>query len=488
MAEKQDTQQQAQQKQQQSHGFRHSYRVSTRSTNKPVDGAQVEATPPGAALRQEILSLVARYYEETTAQAGFRPGTDAVPVSGAVFDGEELLALVDSSLDMWLTAGPRASEFEKRFATAVGTRFSLFVNSGSSANLVAVSALTSPLLGDRRLRPGDEVITVAAGFPTTVNPILQNGAVPVFVDVELGSYSVDMEQLEAAISNKTRAIILAHTLGNPFPLDRVRELCDEHDLWLIEDACDALGAEYDEQPIGTFGDLATVSFFPAHHITTGEGGAVLTDDPLLKRIAASFRDWGRDCWCLPGCDDSCGQRFGWQHGTLPKGYDHKYVFSHIGYNLKATEMQAAVGLAQLRKLSNFVEQRRDNYQVLRALVAELEPFFVLPEETPGSSASWFGFPLTVRTEAPFSRQSIIAYLEERNVRTRPLFCGNLLRHPAYQDIPHRVVGSLENTDRIMDDTFWLGVYPGLNTEHLRYVANTLIEGVQHFLTNPQLGR
>lgn len=478
----------ASKRQQRNSGVRQSNRVSAATPSPRVQRTQAPALPAGAELRQEILSLVARYHEETTDTAPFRPGADPVPVSGSVFDGEELLALVDSSLDMWLTAGPRATEFERQFATAMDTRFSLFVNSGSSANLLAVSALTSPLLGDRRLRPGDEVITVAAGFPTTVNPILQNQLIPVFVDVELATYSVDMEQLEAAISDKTGAIILAHTLGNPFPVQRVRELCDQHGLWLIEDACDALGAKYGGQSIGTFGDLATVSFFPAHHITTGEGGAVCTSDPLLKRIVASFRDWGRDCWCLPGCDDSCGQRFGWQHGTLPEGYDHKYVFSHIGYNLKATELQAAVGLAQLQKLDGFVARRRENFNYLSTLLADLADFFILPEEVEHSSASWFGFPLTVQEHAPFSRPAIIQYLEDHHVRTRPLFCGNLLRHPAYQEIPHRVVGSLENTDRIMMDTFWLGIHPALHREQMEYVAATLTEAVQHFLLNPAQGQ
>lgn len=450
-----------------------------RVATTPVAGTEVEA------LREEILALVQRYHALRHPRREFRPGIDAVAVSGADLDGREMRALVEASLELWLTAGPLALAFEQQFARAVGTRFSLLVNSGSSANLVAMSALTSPLLGDRRLVPGDEVLTVAAGFPTTVNPILQNGLVPVFVDVTLPTYNVDVDALEQGIGPRTRAICIAHTLGNPFDLARVVLLARKHDLFLIEDCCDALGATYQGRAVGTFGDLSTTSFFPAHHITTGEGGAVATSNPLFKRIAASLRDWGRDCWCQPGQDGTCGQRFGWQLGTLPAGYDHKYVFSHIGYNLKATELQAAVGLAQLPKLPDFVGRRNAHFEQLRAGLDDLQEFLVLPEATADSQPSWFGFPLSVRPEAPFTRAALVAALEARQVRTRPLFCGNLLRHPAYSGIPHRVVGSLASTDAILERTFWVGVQPSLTRAHLDHVIQSLTEAIQGFLLAPQ---
>ncbi len=392
-----------------------------------------------------------------------------VPVSGRVFDGEDVQTLVDSSLDFWLTTGRFAAQFEKQFARFFGVRTATLVNSGSSADLLAVTALTSPKLGDRRLQPGDEVITVAAGFPTTVNPIIQNGLVPVFVDEVIPTYNIDVRMLEEARSDRTRAVVLAHTLGNPFDLRAVSEFARQHDLWLVEDCCDAVGATFGGQKVGTFGDLATVSFYPAHHITMGEGGCVLAEKPLLKTLVESFRDWGRDCWCEPGKENTCGKRFDWQLGSLPHGYDHKYTYSHIGYNLKMTDMQAAVGVSQLKKLPEFIAKRRANFKALKAGLKDLEEFFILPEATPNSEPSWFGFPLAVRPDAPFSRNQVIAYLESRKIATRLLFAGNLLRQPAYQNIRHRVVGSLENTDFIMNQVFWVGVYPGITPAMIEYM-------------------
>lgn len=413
------------------------------------------------ALRDDILDLVRRYHAAAFPDRPFEPGTSPVPCAGRVFDEEEVVALVDASLDMWLTAGRYADRFERDFARRMGVRHALLVNSGSSANLVALSCLTSPKLEDRRLKPGDEVITVAAGFPTTVNPILQNGLVPVFVDVHVPTYNIDVTQLEAARSDRTRAIMIAHTLGNPFDLGAVAEFAKQHDLWLVEDCCDAVGATYGGRGVGTFGDLATVSFYPAHHLTMGEGGAVLTDRPKLKTLAESFRDWGRDCWCPPGCDNTCGKRFEWQLGELPAGYDHKYIYSHIGYNLKVTDMQAALGVAQLEKLDGFVAARRRNFDRLRAGLEPLEEFFLLPEATPGSEPSWFGFPVAVRPGAPFGRAEVVRRLNERKIGTRQIFAGNLLRQPAYQGVPHRKIGDLANSDFVMERAFWVGVYPGL---------------------------
>jgi CDP-4-dehydro-6-deoxyglucose reductase, E1 len=420
-----------------------------------------------------ILELVAAYARERHAAPGFDPSSPSVPVSGRVFGPEEVVELVRTSLDFWLTAGPETEHFERALARAVGVRHALMVNSGSSANLAAVSALTSPRLGERRLRPGDEVITAAAGFPTTVNPIIQNGLVPVFVDVSLPTYNIDVSQLEEAVSERTRAIVLAHTLGNPFELGAVVELCRRHGLLLVEDCCDALGARYQGRSVGTFGELATLSFYPAHQITTGEGGAVLANRGRLKRAVETFRDWGRDCWCAPGCDNTCGKRFTQQHGSLPPGYDHKYVYSHIGYNLKATDMQAAVGAVQLSRLSEFVARRRSNHAYLRAALAGLEDALWLPEATAGSEPSWFGFAVTVRPDAPYGRSQLVRYLEAGGVATRQLFGGNLLRQPAYQDIRHRVAGSLEVTDLIAANTFWIGCYPGLEEAHLEYTVSRL---------------
>lgn len=426
-----------------------------------------------ADLRRRILELVDEYYAAAFPPAPFEPGRTPVPVSGRVFDASDLRHLVEASLDFWLTTGRFAAEFERSFARFFDLRHAVLVNSGSSANLLALSALTSPKLGADALQPGDEVITVAAGFPTTVNPILQNRLVPVFLDVDVPTYNVDASQLERALSDRTRAVMLAHTLGNPFDLDAVTDFTRRHDLWLIEDCCDAVGALYRGRKVGTFGDLATVSFYPAHHITMGEGGCVLTDRPALKTLVESFRDWGRDCWCDPGKADTCGKRFAWQQGDLPFGYDHKYTYTHIGYNLKATDMQAAVGVSQLAKLPGFIEARRRNFAYLREALRDVEEFFVLPEATPGSEPSWFGFPLAVRPEAPFTRNDVIAHLESHKVATRLLFGGNLVRQPAYQNVPHRVVGDLARSDFVMDRVFWLGVYPGLSAPSLAYVADML---------------
>ena len=424
-------------------------------------------------LRNRILDLAGEYCAEAFARQPFVPGETPVPVSGKVFDGAEMRLLVDASLDFWLTTGRFAEEFERRFARFIGVRECVLVNSGSSANLVAVSALTSPKLGERRLVPGDEVITAAAGFPTTVNPILQNQLVPVFVDVTVPTYNVDIAQLEAALSPRTRAVFLAHTLGNPFDLDAVTGFAERHGLWFIEDCCDAVGATYGGRKVGTFGDLATTSFYPAHHITMGEGGSVLMEKPVLRTLVESFRDWGRDCWCAPGKDNTCGKRMDWKLGDLPYGYDHKYTYSHIGYNLKMTDMQAAVGVAQLDKLPAFIEARTRNFRLLHEGLRELEEFFVLPEATPGSEPSWFGFPLAVRPSAPFSRAQAIRALEDRKIATRLLFGGNLLRQPAYRDAPHRVAGSLENSDFVMNRVFWIGVYPGITPEMADYMITSL---------------
>jgi len=416
--------------------------------------------------------MVSSYHREAFPAGPFVPGETPVPVSGRVFDEEEIQYLVDSSLDFWLTTGRFADQFEREFAKLIGVREAILVNSGSSANLLAVSALTSEKLGDRSLMPGDEVITVAAGFPTTVNPIIQNGLVPVFIDVDIPTFNADVSQLEAAVSERTRAVIFAHTLGNPFDLDAVTTFTKKHNLWLIEDCCDAVGSTYRGQKVGTFGDLATVSFYPAHHITMGEGGCVLTNKPLLRTIVESFRDWGRDCWCAPGKADTCGKRFNWQLGELPHGYDHKYIYSHIGYNLKATDMQAAVGVAQLKKLPGFIEARKKNFATLMAGLSELREFFVFPRATDGSDPSWFGFPLMVRSGAPFSRTELVTFLEQKKIASRMLFGGNLVRQPAYQKIRHRVVGKLTNADVTMNQAFWIGVYPGLSSDALEYVATS----------------
>lgn len=424
-------------------------------------------------IRSEILRLAGEYYRARWPEGDFTPGETPVPVSGKVFDEDDLRHLLDASLDFWLTTGRFAAAFEREFARFMGVRKAALVNSGSSANLVALSVLTSPKLGDEALAPGDEVITSAVGFPTTVAPIVQNRLVPVFLDSHIPTYNVDTSALEAALSPRTRAIVLAHTLGNPFDLATVVEFARKHDLWLVEDSCDALGSTYRGRKVGTFGQLATASFYPAHHITMGEGGAVLTNEVRLKPLIESFRDWGRDCWCEPGADNTCGKRFGWHLGSLPFGYDHKYTYTHIGYNLKATDMQAAIGLSQLRKLPEFVEKRRQNFRFLREALEPWEELLILPQATPDSNPSWFGFPLTLRDSPPRKRHEVVQFLESRKIATRLLFGGNLLRQPAFQNIEHRAVGALESADAITERTFWVGVYPGLSEAMLSYTAESI---------------
>ncbi len=419
----------------------------------------------------QILQSV-RELKSSEAPVEFIAGSTPVPVSGKVLDAEDYVAMVEASLDGWLTAGRFHEEFERALARYVGVRNALFVNSGSSANLVALSALTSPKLGSKAIKPGDEVITVAAGFPTTVNPIMQNRLTPVFVDVELGTYDAVIAQIREALSPKTRAIMMAHTLGNPFDVAQIKSICAEHDLWLIEDSCDALGSTYLGKRTGSFGDTATVSFYPAHHITTGEGGAVFVNSPLIKKQVESFRDWGRDCYCATGHDNTCKKRFDWQLGDLPKGYDHKYIYSHIGYNLKATDIQAALGISQFKKLDSFVEARKRNFQFLKENLNSLDDF-IMPEATSGSDPSWFGFPLTIRADSGLQRSKLLRYLDEKKIGTRLLFGGNLLKQPAYKNIEARVIGDLKNTNLIMNNTFWLGVFPGLTEEMLNYVCEVI---------------
>lgn len=432
------------------------------------------SSPEALALRAEILEKTRAYFAAAYDQSDFVPGTDPVPVSGRVFDEHDMLNLVDSSLDFWLTTGRFAERFEREFARWFGVRECVLVNSGSSANLLAIMALTSPELEKRRLRPGDEVITAAAGFPTTVNPIVQAGCVPVFIDSELSTYNADLDALEQAVSPRTKAVILAHTLGNPYDAERIRDFCRSHELWMIEDTCDAVGATWDGRQVGTFGDIATVSFYPAHHITMGEGGAVLMHSPKLRKIVESFRDWGRDCWCAPGKDNTCGKRFDWQLGDLPHGYDHKYTYSHIGYNLKLTDMQAAVGLAQLEKVDGFIARRRENAALLRELL-EPVPWIGVPGVRPAGSCSWFGYPLRVLPGAPVTRDALSQGLNDRKIGTRLLFGGNLVRQPAYAGIEKRVVGELANADRIMRDVFWVGTYPDLGRDQMEYIAAAVSE-------------
>ncbi len=424
-------------------------------------------------LNESVTELVKRAFLELHPVIEFVPGESAVPVTGKIFGVEEIAAAVNSSLDFWLTSGPYAEKFESRFAKTVGMRHAYMVNSGSSANLLALSALTSPKLGDRALKPGDEVITVAAGFPTTVTPIIQNGLVPVYVDVDLVTYVANDAALEAAVSKKTRAIMMAHTLGNPFNLDLVAKLAEKHNLWVIEDSCDGLGGTFKGKNLGAFGDFSTFSFYPAHHITTGEGGAVLVKKAAHKTIVESFRDWGRDCWCPSGCDNTCLKRYQWTLGELPEGYDHKYTYSHLGYNLKSGDIQAAIGLAQLDRLESFIELRKRNWAYLRLGLNDLEEFLLMPEAVPDSDPSWFGFALTVKPGGPKTRNQIVQELNAAKIATRLLFGGNLLRQPAFMGTPRRVVGELKNTDIVMNDAFWIGVWPGLTIPMLDYMIQEL---------------
>ncbi|AXK39027.1 lipopolysaccharide biosynthesis protein RfbH [Crenobacter cavernae] len=424
-------------------------------------------------LRQQIAQLVDEYAAIAMAPRSFEPGKTVIPPSGKVIDGAELKNMVEASLDGWLTTGRFNDMFEKRLADFLGVKHLLTTNSGSSANLLAFSALTSPKLGARAIKKGDEVIGVAAGFPTTVNPIIQFGAVPVFVDVDIPTYNIKAELIEAAITPKTKAIMLAHTLGNPYNLKTIKALCEKHNLWLIEDCCDALGSTYDGKLAGTFGDIGTLSFYPAHHITMGEGGAVFTNNSELKKIIESYRDWGRDCYCAPGCDNTCGKRFGWQLGSLPAGYDHKYTYSHLGYNLKITDMQAACALAQLDKLEGFIQARKDNFAYLTERLQSCTEFLILPEATENSDPSWFGYPITIRPDSGISRVDLLKYLDEHRVGTRLLFAGNLTRQPYMDGQVYRVSGDLTNTDLIMNNTFWIGVHPGLTKEMLDFAIEKI---------------
>ena len=423
-------------------------------------------------LRNEILTMTTEYADKFLQPQPFVPGETPVPVSGKVLTSEDFVSLIDSSLDGWLTAGRFTTTFERQLADFVGARSALFVNSGSSANLIALSGLTSKKLGDRSLRKGDEVLTVAMGFPTTINPIIQNGLKPVLVDVDMVTLNAVPSLLEEAVSSKTKAIMLAHTLGNPFDIDTVMRLCSKNNLWLIEDSCDALGSTYNQQRTGSFGDAATVSFYPAHHITTGEGGAVFTKSPLVKKQVESFRDWGRDCYCETGKDNTCSKRFGWKLGDLPDGYDHKYTYSHIGYNLKATDMQAALGLSQLAKLEFFIQKRKNNFEYLRSNLEGIEGIKIATA-TKNSDPSWFGCPITIDPNYPVSRESLLRFLDSRKIGTRLMFAGNITKQPAYKEVDFRVVGDLTNTDTIMHRSFWIGVYPGLTRPMLDYVIYSI---------------
>ena len=424
-------------------------------------------------LKKQILGLVEQYSTLQYAEKSFTAGADVIPPSGKIIGAGELKNMVEASLDGWLTAGRFNEAFEQRLGSFLGAKHVLTTNSGSSANLLAFSALTSPQLGERAIKPGDEVISVAAGFPTTVNPILQYGAVPVFVDVHIPTYNIDPELIEAAISDKTKAIMLAHTLGNPYDLTKIVHIAKKYNLWLVEDCCDALGSTYDGKLVGSFGDIGTLSFYPAHHITMGEGGAVFTNNSDLKRIIESFRDWGRDCYCQPGKDNTCGKRFGWQLGTLPFGYDHKYTYSHLGYNLKISDMQAACALAQMDRLPGFIEVRKRNFNILKDRLKTCEEFLILPEATTGSDPSWFGFPITIRDEAGIARVELLKYLDQYKIGTRLLFAGNLTRQPYFQGKAYRISGELINTDIVMNNTLWIGVYPGLNDVMLNYICDRI---------------
>ena len=426
-------------------------------------------------IRAVINELVKDYAAEVYQSKEFVAGESTIPPSGKVLGSAELENMVDASLDGWLTTGRFNDAFESKLADFIGVDFALSVNSGSSANLVAFSALTSPKLGQRAIKKGDEVIGVAAGFPTTVNPIVQFGAIPVFVDVDKETHNVNVDLIESAITSKTKAIMLAHTLGNPFDVAKVKALCEKYNLWLVEDCCDALGAKFDGKMVGTFGDISTLSFYPAHHITMGEGGAVFTNNPLLKLIAESFRDWGRDCYCAPGCDDTCGNRFGQQFGSLPQGYDHKYVYAHLGYNLKISDMQAACGLAQLDRAQEFIDKRNQNFEYLSNRLSNLSDFIEVAKPTPNSTPSWFGFPVTLKEDCGVQRVDLLKFLDQQKIGSRLLFAGNLTKQPYFKDIEYRIVGDLPNTDRTMEQTFWLGVFPALNVEHFEFIAEKLEE-------------
>jgi CDP-6-deoxy-D-xylo-4-hexulose-3-dehydrase len=425
-------------------------------------------------LREKIFKLVVQYGEEYIENDSYKEG-DVIPPSGKVIGSNELKMMTDAVLDGWLTTGRFNAEFEKKLGDYLGAKYVLTTNSGSSANLCAFTALTSPKLGERRLKPGDEVITVAAGFPTTVNPIIQNNCIPVFLDVDIPTYNINVDLLEEAYSDKTKAVMIAHTLGNPYNLRAIKKFIEKYNLWLVEDTCDALGSEYDGKRVGTFGDIGTLSFYPAHHITMGEGGAVFTNNAQLKMCIESIRDWGRDCYCLPGCDNTCGKRFDWRLGDLPKGYDHKYTYSHLGYNLKITDMQAACGLAQLERIDDFVKARKDNFEYLTEKMQSLKEFLILPESTENSSPSWFGFPITIKKDSGISRVMLIKHLDSYNIGTRLLFAGNLTRQPYFQDKKYRIVGNLKNSDIIMNHTFWIGLYPGLSSIQLDFVVEKLEE-------------
>ena len=424
-------------------------------------------------IKKEIFDRVKEFYKLRKSQENFIPGKTKVNYAGRIYDEKEMVNLVDASLDFWLTAGRFAKKFEGEFAKFLGLKYCLLTNSGSSANLLAISALTSPELGEKRLKPGDEVITTACGFPTTLNPIIQNNLIPVFIDIDLGTYNIQADRIEKAISKKTKAIFIAHTLGNPANLDKILKIARKYSLWFIEDNCDGLGSEYKGKYTGAFGDISTCSFYPAHHLTMGEGGAVLTNNALLRRLILSFRDWGRDCYCEPGYDNTCGKRFSQQLGKLPFGYDHKYTYSHIGYNLKITDLQAAVGVAQLRKLPSFIRARRRNFASLQKLFQKHERYFIFPKAEKNSHPCWFGFPLLIKSSAPFTRAKIVNYLEENKIATRMLFGGNLTKQPAYQNIKYRVFGLLKNTDLVMNNLFWIGVYPGIDKEKLNYIIEVV---------------
>lgn len=420
-------------------------------------------------IKIEIFEKIKSIYSIRKNNEKFVPGETYINYAGRVYDENEIIKLVDSSLDFWLTSGKYANQFEEEFAKFLGVNFCLLTNSGSSANLLAISALTSHKLGEKQLKPDDEVITTACGFPTTLNPIIQNNLKPVFIDIDIGTYNINAKKIEDAISDKTKAIFIPHTLGNPFDIDKIVEISKKYDLWVIEDNCDALGSKYNGKFTGSYGHISTFSFYPAHHITMGEGGALLTNDPLLKDIIISFRDWGRDCWCEAGCDDSCGKRFKWQMGSLPYGYDHKYIYSHVGYNLKITDMQAAIGIEQLKKFPNFMEVRKRNFEILYGKLKLYEEYLILPEKYQNADPCWFGFPILVKKSAPFKRENIVEYLEIHKIATRMLFGGNLIRQPAYENLQYRQVDSLENTDIVMNNLFWIGVYPGITEEKMKYI-------------------